>query len=276
MIVFPPCKINLGLQVLQKRADGYHDLQTIFYPVPLHDALELVAGNSKGEKAEVLNYGLAVPGNSDNNLIIKAYDLLAKDFELGPVTFALLKNIPMGAGLGGGSSDGAYALKLLASFFGLNLSKDALLDYALKLGSDCPFFIYNVPCLGEGRGERLQAIHFSLKGYYLVLVKPDIHVSTAAAFSGLKLSDDTAKDGLVQTALNKEINYWKAELKNDFEWSVFNAHPILADIKDSLYANGALYASMSGSGATVYGIFEKPPLLSKKFEGHFYFECLLP
>lgn len=276
MIVFPPCKINLGLQVLHKRADGYHDLQTIFYPVPLHDALEIVAGNAKGEHVEMLNYGLPVPGNNASNLIVKAYDLLAKDFELGPVTFALLKNIPMGAGLGGGSSDGAYALKLLASFFGLNLSKDALLNYALQLGSDCPFFIYEVPCLGEGRGERLQAIQFSLKDYYLALVKPNIHVSTAAAFGGLNLSENARKVGSVQTALNKGINYWKAELNNDFEGSVFNTHPILADIKDSLYKHGALYAAMSGSGATIYGIFEKPPLLANKFEEHFYFECLLP
>jgi 4-diphosphocytidyl-2-C-methyl-D-erythritol kinase len=275
MITFPPCKINLGLQVLQKRNDGYHDLQTIFYPIPLFDALEIKAGNSKNFGLEILNYGIPVPGDESQNLIVKAYHLLQNDYTLSPITICLLKNIPMGAGLGGGSSDGAFALKLLNDFFGLNLNQQKLLEYALQLGSDCPFFILNQPCLGEGRGERLQTIDFSLKDYWVVLVKPNVHVSTAAAFSGLNLNKGEVKIGSVQTEIKKGIESWKAGLHNDFEPSVFAAHPILSDVKNSIYRHGAVYASMSGSGATVYGLFEKAPLLKDDYKEHFYFESQL-
>ncbi len=275
MITFPPCKINLGLQVLQKRNDGYHDLQTLFYPIPLFDVSEIKGGNTSGNDIEIINYGIPVPGDDSQNLIVKAYHLLKKDFTLSPVTFCLLKNIPMGAGLGGGSSDGAFALKLLNDFFGLNLNQQSLLDYALQLGSDCPFFILNQPCLGEGRGEILHPVDFSLKNYWLVLVKPNIHVSTAAAFSGLNLNKDEVKIGSVQTEINKGIGHWRAGLKNDFEPSVFALYPILSEIKESLYQHGALYASMSGSGATIYGLFEKAPLLKDNFKEHFYFESQL-
>ena len=275
MITFPPCKINLGLQVLQKRNDGYHDLQTLFFPIPLFDVLEIKGGNSSGNDIEIINYGIPVPGDDSQNLIVKAYHLLKKDFTLSPVTFCLLKNIPMGAGLGGGSSDGAFALKLLNDFFGLNLNQQSLLDYALQLGSDCPFFILNQPCLGEGRGEILHPVDFSLKNYWLVLVKPNIHVSTAAAFSGLNLKKGEVKIGSVQTEINKGIGHWRAGLKNDFEPSVFALHPILSEIKEGLYQHGALYASMSGSGATIYGLFEKAPLLKDNFKEHFYFESQL-
>jgi len=275
MITFPPCKINLGLQVLQKRSDGYHDLQTLFYPVPLMDALELKKGNTKEFGIEMLTYGIPVPGDTSQNLIVKAYELLQKDFELAPVTFCLLKNIPMGAGLGGGSSDGAYALKMLNDHFGLNLSHTSLLNYALQLGSDCPFFMMNQACLGEGRGEILHPNDVSLKHYWIALVKPNVHISTAAAFGGLNLIKGQVKIGSVQTEINKNIESWRSGLKNDFEPSVFAAHPILSEIKQSLYDCGAIYASMSGSGATIYGLFEKAPQLKAKFKEHFYFESLL-
>ncbi len=275
MITFPPCKINLGLQVLYKREDGYHALQTVFYPIPLNDVLELQEGNEHGVGATLTTHGLMVPGDQKNNLILKAYELLANDFSLAPVHFELIKNIPMGAGLGGGSSDGASALLLLNKYFGLNLPDEKLRDYALQLGSDCPFFIYQKPCLGEGRGEILSPIALDLKGYWLALVKPEIHVSTALAFKGLQLSENTRKVALVQTEIQKDKMKWKDALLNDFEDSVFNMHPILKDIKVSLYQSGAFYASMSGSGATVFGLFKEKPSLSAAFIDHFYFECQL-
>lgn len=275
MISFPPCKINLGLRVLYKRDDGYHALQTVFYPIPLNDVLELQEGNALGYGATLKTHGLTVPGDTKNNLILKAYDLLAAHFKLPPVHFELVKNIPMGAGLGGGSSDGAHALMLLNNYFGLNLSEDALKAFALQLGSDCPFFIIQKPCLGEGRGEILTPLSISLKGYWLALVKPDIHVSTALAFSGLQLSENTRNAASVQTDILKDKTLWKDLLLNDFEESVFKLHPILKEIKLSLYENGAFYASMSGSGATVFGLYEKQPSLRDFYKDHFYFECQL-
>jgi 4-diphosphocytidyl-2-C-methyl-D-erythritol kinase len=275
MISFPNCKINLGLQVLQKRDDGYHDLQTIFYPVPMCDVLEVTHAPNAQSHTSIESHGLPVPGDEKGNLILKAFDLLAKELEIKPVHFALLKNIPMGAGLGGGSSDGAAALLLINKFFGLNLSEQALLDYALKLGSDCPFFILNKPCLGEGRGEKLSPIQLSLNGYWIALIKPPIHVSTALAFKGLNLSKDIQRIGSVQTNIQKDILQWKDVLKNDFEESVFALHPELSTIKEVLYQKGAVYASMSGSGATVYGLFKSKPSLNNLFANYFYYECEL-
>jgi 4-diphosphocytidyl-2-C-methyl-D-erythritol kinase len=276
MILFPPCKINLGLRVGKKRADGYHNLETLFYPIPLTDALEIVSGNENQTGAVLQTYGLEVPGDTNQNLILKAYQLIAKDYNLGPVTFALLKQIPMGAGLGGGSSDGAFAIRLINAHFGLNLSIEKQCNYAAMLGSDCAFFIYDKPCIGLGRGEILKPIDFSLRGYWIVLINPEIHVSTAAAFAGLKHNTIEKEDVIsIEEVLVQNVEKWKYLLENDFEKSVFEIHPILKEIKDILYLKGASYAAMSGSGSTLFGLFKEKPKLDGLFQTYFYREFLL-
>lgn len=276
MILFPPCKINLGLRVGEKRADGYHNLETLFYPIPLTDVLEIISGNIHQKGAELITYGLEIPGNSNQNLILKAYDLINRDYPLAPVTFALLKQIPMGAGLGGGSSDGAYAIRLINAHFGLNLSVSQQCAYASKLGSDCAFFIYDTPCIGLGRGEILKPVDFSIKGYWIALVNPGIHVNTAAAFAGLKRTkDENPSKSFLEEILVQDPKNWKNFLENDFEKSVFELHPILKDLKELLFIKGASYAAMSGSGSTLFGLFDKKPQLETFFQNYYYKELQL-
>jgi 4-diphosphocytidyl-2-C-methyl-D-erythritol kinase len=257
VIVFPHCKINLGLQVLQKRSDGFHDIATVFYPIPLKDALEIVP--VAGELLPVMHtYGLAVEGAAADNLCMKAWQLLKKDFpDLPPVAVHCLKNIPMGAGLGGGSADGAFMLQLLNTRFQLGLSNPQLLAYALQLGSDCPFFIINKPCYGSGRGEILELLALNLAGYQLVLVHPGIHINTGWAFAQLQLDRKGVRPANIQQAIAQPIDQWRQWLVNDFEAVVFAAHPSIASVKENLYAAGAVYASMSGSGSTVFALFNK-------------------
>lgn len=252
MIVFPNCKINLGLQVLRKRDDGYHDISSIFYPVPLRDALEIISRPELPEPV-LYNYGLTVNGSPDDNLCIKAWKLIKQDFpELPAVEIHLQKHIPMGAGLGGGSADGSFMLQLLSQRFKLGLSDQQLLSYALQLGSDCPFFIVNKPCIGTGRGEKLQPVDLSLAGFQLILVFPGIHINTGWAFSALHLQE---KHNDLADCLTHPVQEWKTYLRNDFEVPVFAKHPELAGIRDQLYAAGAAFAAMSGSGSTLFGLF---------------------
>jgi 4-diphosphocytidyl-2-C-methyl-D-erythritol kinase len=258
MIQFPNAKINLGLSVLRKLEDGYHDLDSIFYPIALNDALEFIPSNEM--KFELS--GIAIPGAQNENLIIKAYNLLKNDYPaIKPLHIYLLKNIPTGGGLGGGSSDAAFMLNMMNTYFDLALSKDQLLHYALQLGSDCPFFIYNTPCHASGRGDRLDPVELDLTNYHFILVLPGIHIPTAKAFQDLvpSLPNYSTKDIIAQTP-----STWKDVLKNDFELSVFKQYPILKQIKDSLYEIGATYASMSGSGSTLYGLIEKDRLQEVK------------
>lgn len=253
MVIFPNCKINLGLRVVRKRTDGYHDLQTIFYPLPLHDVLEIV--DTPNDSTTIHTKGLPIKGPVEKNLCLRAYQLLKKDFpSLPPVSIHLYKNIPMGAGLGGGSSNGAACLQLLNQKFQLGIPENDLIRYALELGSDCPFFILNKPCYAEGRGEQMELIRLDLSAYEFLLVNPGIHVSTATAFGEIEpaLPDSNLKD-LVQ----QPIQNWKNQIINDFEAPVFKKHPELAQIKSKLYDSGALYASMTGTGSTVYGVFER-------------------
>jgi 4-diphosphocytidyl-2-C-methyl-D-erythritol kinase len=263
VIVFPNCKINLGLRITRKRDDGYHDLETVFYPLPLRDALEAVVSpqsivDSRESQAQLFLTGLEVAGSSDDNLCIKAYKLLRKDYpQLPPVHLHLHKAIPMGAGLGGGSADGAFTLRLLNDKFQLGLSTEQLLDYALQLGSDCPFFIINKPCSATGRGEFLQSIPVDLSAFRFVVVHPGIHVNTGWAFA--QLSPAPAPIAVTQI-VQQPIETWKDVLINDFEEPVSQAHPALKAIKHQLYEAGALYASMSGSGSCFYGIFHKGKL----------------
>lgn len=274
MISFSNIKINIGLNIINKREDGYHNLETIFYSVPLNDTLELL--NNNKESRNTINFhsfGLTIDGPIENNLIVKAYNLLANDFELNGVDFYLLKNIPMGAGIGGGSSNAAFTLKLLNEKFNLNLNTVQLENYAAKLGSDCAYFIENKPSFATGRGEVLNAIELNLNGYYFILVKPNIHVSTAEAFSNVVKRGNTSVS--LKDIIKKPIEEWKNLIENDFEKSVFKIHPSIEKIKEKLYANGAIYASMSGSGASVYGIFKNEINLKTEFESQFYFSCWL-
>lgn len=251
MIVFPNCKINLGLHVTNKRPDGFHDLETVFYPLPVHDALEAITH----QELQFAGTGIAVPGNVTDNLCLKAFHLLQQDFpQVQPLSIHLHKHIPIGAGLGGGSSDAAYMLQLINQKFQLGLTEAALVDYAAQLGSDCPFFIVNKPCFATGRGEIMTPLTLDLSGYSFVLVHPGIHVNTGWAFQQLtpKKPANALKD-----IIQSPVVEWKNKLINDFEGPVFAAHPALANIKEQLYAAGAVYATMSGSGSALLGIFPK-------------------
>jgi 4-diphosphocytidyl-2-C-methyl-D-erythritol kinase len=258
MVTFPNCKINLGLNILQKRNDVFHDLATVFYPIELKDVLEIIpARNSEQQQSSIqfTTSGLMVDGNSTDNICFKAYELLKADFPtLPPIEMHLHKAIPMGAGLGGGSADGAFALKMLNAKFNLNLTVQQLIDYALQLGSDCPFFIINQPCFATSRGEKMTPIHLDLSAYTFVIVNPGIHVNTGWAF---KQITPTLPKKSIQNIIQQPIETWKHELVNDFELPVSTAYPAIQNIKQDLYAKGAVYASMSGSGSTVFGIFKK-------------------
>jgi 4-diphosphocytidyl-2-C-methyl-D-erythritol kinase len=251
MVIFSNCKINLGLQIVSKREDGFHNLETIFYPIPFYDVIEII------EAKEFLftSTGLEIDGKSDTNLCVKAYNLLKKDFAILPnMHLHLQKNIPMGAGIGGGSANAAYTLQLINKKFDLNISKEELKTYASELGSDCSFFIENQTCFASGRGEILSPIVFHLNDYTILLLFPGIHISTKNAFENI-----VPKNGNIslQQIIKEPIETWKNKLTNDFEQTAFSAHPILQDYKNELYNLGALYASMSGSGSTIYGIFNK-------------------
>ena len=269
MIVFPNCKINLGLRILRKRSDGFHDLETVFYPLQLRDALEIV---SVEKKTQYTNTGMLIEGKKDDNLCIKAYQLLKNDFpQLPDLQIHLHKAIPVGAGLGGGSSDGAFTLKLLNKKFNLGLSVDQLLDYALRLGSDCPFFIVNKPCFATGRGEFLEVIKADLSEYKIVLVNPGVHVSTLWAFTQITPS---LPDKSIKEIIEQPIATWKDELKNDFEEPIFKAHPEIKAIKEQLYEAGAIYSGMSGSGSAIYGIFKKEKSIKTPFPENYFIKEL--
>jgi 4-diphosphocytidyl-2-C-methyl-D-erythritol kinase len=268
MIVFPNCKINLGLHILQKRADGFHDLETVFYPITLQDALEIVQNHSSGNDIQLTSSGLVIDSTPEQNICVTAYRLLKKDFpQLPSIKMHLHKVIPSGAGLGGGSSDGAFTLTLLNKKFNLNLDESRLIEYALQLGSDCPFFILNRACYATGRGEKLEALDLNLSIYKIVLVNPGIHIHTGKAFSSVTPSNRrTSIKQIVQQPATK----WKELLKNDFEEVVFAEHPEIKTIKEKLYVQGAVYASMSGSGSSVYAIFEKNAQLQFDFPSHYF------
>jgi 4-diphosphocytidyl-2-C-methyl-D-erythritol kinase len=265
MVVFPNAKINLGLRITSKRPDGYHDLDTVFYPIAFNDVLEIVVQPStNNSNLSFSSSGLLIPGDHSANLCVKAYGLLKKKFpELPTVQMHLHKNIPMGAGLGGGSSDGAFTIRLLNDKFKLGLSETELLEMALELGSDCPFFIKNTPVKAAGRGEIMESISVDLSNKKILLVLPGIHVSTANAFKNCPIHNDVASCASI---LEKPIADWKDHLVNDFESTVFPLFPALSEIKQQLYEMGAVYASMSGTGSTIYGIFEGIPDFEGKFD----------
>lgn len=270
MIVFPNCKINLGLNILHKRNDGYHDLETIFYPVSICDSLEIIENKQSAWSPSFpfTSSGLAIAGNPSSNICVKAYKLLKKDFPALPsLQIHLHKVIPAGAGLGGGSSDAAFTLKVINDILGLQLSTQQLMNYAAELGSDCPFFIINKPCFAKGRGEILEEIQLDLSAYKLIIVNPGIHVDTGRAF--LSIVPGPAEKPLKEI-ITGPVERWKDDLKNDFEKPTFKQYPAIVDIKDALYSNGAIYASMSGSGSTVFGIFPKEKKIPVSFPEHYF------
>lgn len=274
MITFPNAKINLGLHITEKRLDGYHNLETVFYPVPLEDALEIHLQHTPSTNKYALHLsGIKVIGNADDNLVIKAYQLLDQDFELPPIDIHLFKHIPSGAGLGGGSADAAFMLKLLNERFGLNLTTEQLETYAATLGADCAFFIRNEPTFAEGIGNVFSPISLSLKGYQLVIIKPDIFVSTREAFSQIR---PQRPEHSLCDSLARPIEEWKECVVNDFEASVFPQHPAIKVIKEELYRQGAVYASMSGSGSSVFGLFQPESIIPEMdFKNAFIFQGVL-
>ena len=252
MITFPNIKINLGLSITEKRPDGYHNLETVFYPVALEDALEIRTNPEAQQKFTLHQHGMEIAGNPENNLVVKAYLLLDKEFHLPPVEIHLYKHIPSGAGLGGGSSDAAFMLKLPNEHYNLQLSDNQLEDYAATLGADCAFFIKNTPTYAEGIGNIFSPIELSLKGYRIMIVKPDVFVSTREAFANIR---PHRPEYPVREVIRRPVAEWKDTLINDFEASVFPQYPVIGEIKEELYHQGAIYASMSGSGSSVFGLF---------------------
>ena len=267
MVLFPNAKINLGLNIIRKRSDGYHDLETLFYPIALQDAVEIIKSNTK-EEVSISFSGIPINGKTEDNLCFKAYNLVKKDFpQLTAIKIHLHKTIPAGSGLGGGSADGAAMLKLLDRKFDLKFSREQLLDYALQLGSDCPFFIINKPCFGSGRGEFLEPVSVDLSQYKFVIVNPGIHIATSEAFSLLKLSLHSKS---IKEITQQPVDTWKTELKNEFEDMVFKKWPAIEAIKARLYELGAVYASMTGSGSAVYGMFGKQTELTFDFPESYF------
>ncbi|MFN8243846.1 MAG: 4-(cytidine 5'-diphospho)-2-C-methyl-D-erythritol kinase [Ferruginibacter sp.] len=268
MISFPNCKINLGLRILEKRPDGFHNLETVFYPLPVHDILEVIQQPANEQELAFTQSGLTVAGSVSDNLCLKAWQLLKNDFPQLPASrLHLHKLIPMGAGLGGGSADGAFTLRLLNDKYQLGISQEQLLDYAAQLGSDAAFFIINRPCHATGRGELLAPVALDLSAYYFLLVNPGIHVNTGWAFSQLTPAVPATT---VAAIIAQPVVSWKEKLINDFEAPVGREYPVIAGIKNDLYAAGAVYAAMSGSGSTVFGIFENKPA-GHLFAGSGYF-----
>ena len=277
MINFPIAKINLGLNVVEKRPDGYHNLQTVFYPVPIKDALEVHVMDEafpSDYDCDLKVTNITIEGDEQRNLVVRAYQLLKQDFPTLPrIHSHLWKGIPTQAGMGGGSSDCAYMMLLLNQQFQLGLTDEQLIEYAAKLGADCAFFILSRPCYAEGIGEKLQPIDLSLSGYYIAVVRPDIPVPTKEAFSRIRphYPAQNCRETVMQP-----IETWRDTLINDFEESVFALHPEIGNIKQQLYDMGATYAAMSGSGSALFGLFKKQPdSLSQEFPNMFTFSSIL-
>jgi 4-diphosphocytidyl-2-C-methyl-D-erythritol kinase len=251
MLAFANAKINLGLAVTEKRPDGYHNLETFFYPAKVYDVIEI----TDAEKTACVTTGIPIPGDATDNICLRAYHLVRKDFDIPAQQITLLKNIPVGAGLGGGSSDAAFLIKLLNTKFNLGMPTSTMQDYARALGADCAFFIENTPVYATGKGDEFSPATIDLSSWSAVLVKPPVHVSTADAYAGLQPKQPATA---LKELIHLPVQEWKKHLKNDFEKHVFLKYPEIARIKAQLYTAGATFALMSGSGSSVYALFEKP------------------
>lgn len=267
MICFPNAKINLGLNIVSQRNDGFHNLETIFYPINLKDGLEITNSNSN-EQYQLFQTGIKIDGDPSSNIVIKALELVRNHSKVNipNIDIHLLKKIPTGAGLGGGSSDAAFMLKLLNENYQIGLSNNELVELALQIGADCPFFLYNKPAFASGIGNQLEPIDLDLSGMYLLVVKPDVFISTKEAYSMITPKTPTLS---LKDIVNRPLNEWKELMKNDFEDSIFKKYPQICKIKQQLYELGATYASMSGSGSSLYGIFNKKPNFQKLFSNNF-------
>lgn len=269
MITYPNAKINIGLSITERRPDGYHNIESVFYPINLQDAVEIktIEGEEPQGGYKLKVSGTILDGTPDDNLVVKAYQLLRKDFNFPAQKIHLYKHIPVGAGLGGGSSDAAAIIKMLNEKFALGLTSEQMQHYAVQIGADCPFFINNTPVFATGIGNIFTPIELSLHSKTIILVKPDIFVSTRDAYALVKPSPAAIP---LTEAIKQPISEWKQIITNDFEKSVFAKYPEIAAIKDKLYDMGALYASMSGSGSAVYGIFDSPiEYADEIFSGYF-------
>ncbi len=266
MIIFPQAKINLGLHVLFKRPDGYHEVETCMHSIPLFDILEI----NLAEEFSFHQSGLVVDSEPNSNLCVKAYQLMKQQYDCPPVYMHLRKQIPMGAGLGGGSSDAAHVINGLNELFQLTISVEERENIAAQLGSDCPFFIEGTPKIAAGRGEILNDVTVDLSGYHLKLIYPAIHVGTAEAYTDVTFYEGEKR---ISQILTQNIKNWQAELTNSFENSIFQKHPLMLEIKENLLQEGAVYAAMSGSGSTLFGIYEDLPILSDLPESYQQF-CL--
>lgn len=272
MILFPNAKINIGLNITQKRSDGYHTLETVFYPIPLKDVLEIIPDESLNTM-QLETSGIVLDHAKGDNLVEAAWNILHKEYGIAGCKALLHKVIPYGAGLGGGSADAAFCLKGLAEMTGLQLTKDKLKALAASIGADCSFFVENTPQYATGIGDILHPIDFTLEGKYLVLVKPDLEVSTKVAYSNIVPKAAKNPLSLIKAMPLKD---WKHVIKNDFETPVFQKYPKVGDVKTQLYEMGAVYASMSGSGSAVYGLFENKPDLQNAFDpAYFIFDVQL-
>ena len=273
MIVYPGCKINIGLNITKKLPNGYHALESVFYPILLSDILE-VSKQSETKDSQFVYSGIEIPGDSESNIIKRAYEILKLDYDLPPIKVHLHKIVPMGAGLGGGSADASAILLLLNKLFELTISKEKLLKYAAELGADCPFFIINKPAFVSGIGQEIHEIDLELSGKSILIVNPNLHINTGDAFNNI--TPKKLKQTFKSKVLNTNSSTWKSSILNDFEEYVFRKYPEVLQVKETLYEMGAEYASLSGSGSTVYGIFKStsidiPIELNKYFT---YFEEL--
>ncbi len=271
MICFPNAKINLGLNVVSRRADGYHNIETIFYPIGLKDALEIIPMQTKASATQNKSYrffesGMEIGGNLEDNLVIRAWKVVKKECDIPPIDIHLLKKIPFGAGLGGGSSDAAFMLKLLNTHFSLGYSEEDLRQRASTIGADCPFFVVNKPAFASGIGEHLEEIVLSLDNYFFVLIKPNCFISTQTAYAMVTPTSPTVS---LKEIIKHPVSEWKETMKNDFEASVFKKFPEICNIKEKLYDLGAIYASMSGSGSSVFALFESEIEIEKYFSKQF-------
>ncbi|WP_207427256.1 4-(cytidine 5'-diphospho)-2-C-methyl-D-erythritol kinase [Pedobacter sp. SYSU D00535] len=264
MIVFPNAKINIGLNIVSRRTDGYHNLETVFYPIAIKDALEVVESESLSFESS----GINIPGHANENLCLKAFEMLRKDHNIPLVAIHLMKHIPIGAGLGGGSADAAFFIKLMNEKFGLGLSVYQMEEYCRELGADCAFFVRDEPVFAFGKGDQFEQINLDLSDYFLVLVMPPVHVSTGEAYRGVRQSVPAES---LKELIALPVEEWKGRVKNDFEESVFKNHPSIRGVKSALYEAGAAYASMSGSGASVYGIFKEKVDLKELERGNAVF-----
>jgi 4-diphosphocytidyl-2-C-methyl-D-erythritol kinase len=255
MITFPSAKINIGLNITGRRSDGYHNLETVFYPIKIKDALEVI------ESAE-MNFetsGIAIPGHANENLCLQAYDLLRNDFDLPNISIHLHKKIPIGAGLGGGSADAAFFIKLINEKFELGLSTENMQNYCRRLGADCAFFVENKPVFAYGKGDEFENVDLDLSNYFMALVMPPVHVSTGEAYRGVQPKEPQQS---LKELIKLPIEQWQGKVTNDFEHHILKNHPVIRGVKNSLLEAGALFALMSGSGASVYGIFKEATDLS--------------